>query len=217
MAWRVLGFSVTIVQTDSGGELWGSKAFRQRLFKEAQFIVEPTGGENSATNGKAKRAIGMLGIQMQLLLYAASLEPIFWCFALLHATTLSNIKPHPEGCMSPHVELFNTPPNLTSLRIFGSPIYCVDRCVTRCHPNFATKKGIWLGLHGTTEICGYMDTLTRKFGYAHHYIIDELDLNQLPGDCNPAARLLAGHPLPNAITEQLKTSLMELSQTSPCG
>jgi hypothetical protein len=65
--------------------------------------------------------------QAQRLLYAAGLEPIFRCFALLHATTLSNIKPCSEGHMLPHIKLFNTPPNLTSLRIFGSPIYWVDR------------------------------------------------------------------------------------------
>jgi hypothetical protein len=55
-----------------------------------------------------------------------------------------------------------------------------------------------------------MDIVTRKFGYAHHYIVDELDLNQMPGDQNPAAKILAGHPLPLAITEQIKTSLMEV-------
>jgi hypothetical protein len=150
-------------------------------------IVEPTGGKNSAANGKAERAIGTLGVQAQLLLYAAGLDPIFWCFALLHASTLSNIKPRADGRSSPHIELFNTPPNLTSLRIFGSPIYRVDRRVTRRRPDSATKKGIWLGLHGTAEICVYMDTTTKKFGYAHNYIVDKLDLNKLPGDQNPAA------------------------------
>jgi hypothetical protein len=67
---------VTIVRTDGGGELWGSKDFCCRLFEEAQVIVEPTGGESSAANGKTKRAIGILGVQAQLLLYAAGLEPI---------------------------------------------------------------------------------------------------------------------------------------------
>jgi hypothetical protein len=210
MARRVLGFSVTIVRTDGGGELWGSAAFRKRLFEEAQVIVEPTGGENSAANGKAERAIGMLGVQAQLLLYGAGLDPIFWCFALLHATTLSNIKPRAEGRLSPHMELFGTPPNLTSLRIFGSSIYRVDRRVTRRRPESATKKGIWLGLHGTAEICVFMDSLTKKFGYGHHYVVDELDLNKLPGDRNPAARILAGHPLPDNIQDQLKTELMTI-------
>jgi hypothetical protein len=53
------------------------------------------------------------------------------------------------------------------------------------------------------EICVYMDTLTKKFGYTNHYIVDELDLNKLPGDRNPAACLLAGHPLPTDMTQQM--------------
>ena len=81
MAHRVLGFAVNIIRTDGGGELWGSKDFWKRLFEETQVMVEPTGGENSAANGKAEHAIGMLGVQTQLLLYAAGLDPIFCCFA----------------------------------------------------------------------------------------------------------------------------------------
>jgi hypothetical protein len=93
MTHRVLGFSVTVVHTDGGGELWGSNDFWRCLFEEAQVLVEPTRGENSAANGKAEQAIGMLGTQTQLLLCAAGLDPIFWCFALCQAATLSNIKP----------------------------------------------------------------------------------------------------------------------------
>jgi hypothetical protein len=193
---RLLGFSIAVVRTDGGGELWGSNDFRRRLFEEAQVLVEPTGGENSAANGKAERAIGMLGTQTQLLLCGAGLDPIFWCFALCHAATLSNIKPRTNGRSCPHIELFNSPPKVTSLRIFGSPIYRVDRRLTRRRPESATKKGIWLGLHGTADICVYMDINTKQFGYAHHYVVDELDLNKLPGDRTPAVRLLAGQPLP---------------------
>jgi hypothetical protein len=124
----------------------------------------------------------MLGVQTQLLLYAAGLEPIFWCFTLLHAATLSNIQPCSDGRPSPHVELFKTPPNLTSLHIFGSPLYCVDRCVTHHCLDLATKKGMWLSLRGMAEMCVYMDTLTKMFRYCHHYIVHKLDLNKLPGD-----------------------------------
>jgi hypothetical protein len=74
---NILGFSVMIVCTYSGGKLWGSKYFCRCLFEEAHVIVEPTGGKNSAANGKAECAIGILGVQAQLLFYAASLKPIF--------------------------------------------------------------------------------------------------------------------------------------------
>jgi hypothetical protein len=152
----------------------------------------------------------MLGVQTQLLLYAAGLEPIFWCFALCHAAILSNIKPCSNGRLSPHVELFNSPPKLSNLRIFGSPIYRVDRRLTRRRPDSATKKGIWLGLHGTAEICTYMDITTKQFGYAHHYVVDELDLNKLPGDRTPAAQLLAGQPLPPDTLPLLQEQLLQV-------
>jgi hypothetical protein len=75
---------------------------------------------------------------------------------------------------------------VSSLRIFGFPVYCIDHQVTCRRPDSATKKGIWLGLHGTAAICVYMDMITKKFGYAHHYVVDEFDMNKLPGDHNPA-------------------------------
>jgi hypothetical protein len=176
-----------------GGELWSSNTFDCCLLEEAQVVVEPTGAKNSAANGKAERAIGILGIQMQLLLLCVTgLEPIFWYFALCHAAALSNIKPCSDGCPSPHVKLFNSPPNVTSLLIFGSPIYGIVCHLTQHRPDSATKKGIWLGLHGTANNSVYMDVNTKQFGYAHYYVVDELDLNKLPGDCNPVAHLLAG-------------------------
>jgi hypothetical protein len=72
------------------------------------------------------------------------------------------------------------------------------------------KKGIWLGLHGTAAICIYMDVNTKQFGYAHHYVVDELDLNKLPGDCNPAARLLAIQPLPTDTLPHLQEQLVQI-------
>jgi hypothetical protein len=39
----VFGFSVAVIRTDGGGELWGSKKWRDRLVEECNIIVEPTG------------------------------------------------------------------------------------------------------------------------------------------------------------------------------
>jgi hypothetical protein len=75
-------------------------------------------------------------------------------------------------------------------------MYRVDRRLTRHHPDSATNRGIWLGLYSTAKICVYMDVNTKQFWYAHHYVVDELDLNKLPGERNPATRLLPGQPLP---------------------
>jgi hypothetical protein len=82
-----------VIRTDGGGEVWGSTLFRQQLLKETQVIIEPTGSENSAANGKSKRSISQVGVQTQLLLYGSALDVIYWCFVHLHAKTLLNICP----------------------------------------------------------------------------------------------------------------------------
>jgi hypothetical protein len=50
----VFGFRVAVICTDGGGELWGSKKWRNRLAEECNVIIEPTGKENSASNGKSE-------------------------------------------------------------------------------------------------------------------------------------------------------------------
>jgi hypothetical protein len=57
-----LGVSFAVLQTDGGGELWGSHAFRNRLLKEAHCLIEPTGAYNSAANGLVEQGIGAVCI-----------------------------------------------------------------------------------------------------------------------------------------------------------
>jgi hypothetical protein len=206
----VFGFSVVVIRTDGGGELWGSHKWRNRLIEECQVIIEPTGKENSASNGKSERSIGVLGVQAQLLLCMSALDLIFWCFALLHGTLLLNLRPREGGRLCPFTEVFGTKAMIDALRIFGSLVYQVDRRYTRRRPESATKKGIWLGLHGTPQICVFMDSLTKRFNYGHHYIVDELDLHKLPNDRSPAARMLAGDPLPADATDTIHEALTQL-------
>jgi hypothetical protein len=92
--------------------------------------MEPTGAETSSANGKAKRSIGLAGVAMQLLVGMANLEVVLWCFALLHGVILLNVRPNSESGNNPFEALFKKIPNLTSLRIFGSTMYKVDRGLT---------------------------------------------------------------------------------------
>ena len=211
---RTLGFTIAVIRTDGGGELWGSTLFRQRLLEETQVIIEPTGSENSAANGKSERGIGQVGVQTQLLLYGSALDVVYWCFAILHATTLLNIRPRHDGRPSPHAMLFHNEPAknlLAAMRIFGSMIYKTDKRYTRRRPDSATIKGIWLGLHGTPQVCIYENFLTKQLGYAHHYVADELELHHLPGERSPAARFLAGEStLPTDSQKQLHDEIIRL-------
>jgi hypothetical protein len=98
-----------------------------------------------------------------------------------------------------------------AIRIFGSLVYQVDRRYTRRRPDSATRKGIWLGLHGTPQICVFMDQLTNRFHYGHHNIIDEFDLHKLPSDRSPAARMLAGDPIPADAADTIQDDLAQLA------
>jgi hypothetical protein len=174
---RYFGFSVCVIHTDGGGELWGSQLLRTTLSEmEPPVLMEPTGAETSSADGKAERSIGLAGVTTQLLLGMANLKVVFWCFALLHGVILLNVRPNSESGNSPFEALFKKIPNLTSLRIFGSTMYKVDQRLTRRRPDSATRSCIWLGLHGTQAICNYMDQITNSLGYAHHYVITSLTL-----------------------------------------
>jgi hypothetical protein len=113
--------------------------------------------------------------QNELLLGMANLEVIFWCFALLHDVILLNVHPNTDSGISPFEALFKKRPYLTSLRISGSTMYKVDCCLTHRRPDSATRSCIWLGFHGTHAVCNYMGQVTNSLGYAHHYVVAELD------------------------------------------
>jgi hypothetical protein len=209
---RYFGVSVCGIRTDGGGELWGSLLLRKTLSEmDPPVLMEPTGGaETSSANGKAKRNIGLAGVTTQLLLGMSNLEVIFWCFSLLHGVILFNVRPHTESGVSPFEALFKKTQNLTSLRIFGSTMYKVDPRLTRRRPDSATRSCIWLGLHGTQAVCNYMDQITKSLGYAHHYVVDELDTATLPGDRSLAAKLLSGLTTDGPLSGLLRSDLMAL-------
>jgi hypothetical protein len=206
---RYFGFPVCVIRTDGGGALWGSLMLRKTLSEMLPpVLMEPTGAETSSANGKAERSIGLAGVTTQLLLGMSNVEVIFWCFALLHGVILLNVRPHSESGISPFEALLKKTPNLTALRIFG--MYKVDRRLTRRRPDSATRSCIWLGLHGTQAVCNYMDVITKSLGYAHHYVVDELDTATLPGDRSLAAKVLSGLTTHGPLTELLQKDLLQL-------
>jgi hypothetical protein len=202
---------VCVIRTDGGGELWGSQLLQKTLSEmEPPILMEPTGAETSSANGKAERNIGLAGVTTQLLLGMSNLEVVFWCFALLHGVILLNVRPNSESGNSPFEALFKKAPNLASLRIFGSTMYKVDRRLTQRRPDSATRSCVWLGLHGTQAICNYMDHITKSLGYAHHYVVDELDTATLPGDRGLAVKVLSGLFTDGPLADLLRADLLAL-------
>jgi hypothetical protein len=64
--------------------------------------------------------------------------------------------------------------------------------LTRRRPESATITGRFLRYAGSHHIITYKNDLTGAILYAHHAAIDELDLQNLPGDRGPAAKCLSG-------------------------
>jgi hypothetical protein len=208
---RYFGFPVCVIRTDGGGELWGSLLLRKTLGEmDPPVLMEPTGAETSSANGKAERSIGLAGVTTQLLLGMSNLEVIFWCFALLQGVILLNVCPHSESGVNPFEALFKKKPNLSSLRIFGSTMYKVDRRLTRRRPDSASRTCVWLDLHGTQAICNYVDSVTKSLGYAHHYIVNELDTATLPGNRSLAAKVLSGLTTDGPLTDLLQADITTL-------
>jgi hypothetical protein len=209
---RYFGFSVCVIRTDGGGELWGSQLLRKTLSEmEPPVLMEPTGAETSSAIRKAEQTIGLAGVTTQLFLLGMSnLEVVFWCFALLHGVILLNVRPNSESGNSPFEALFKKTPNLMSLRIFGSTIYKVDRKLTLRCPDSTTRLCVWLGLHGTQAICNYMDQITKSLGYAHYYVVDELDTGTLCGDRGLAAKVLSGLTTDGPLADLLRDDLLAL-------
>jgi hypothetical protein len=54
-----LGLAFAVLRLDGGGKLWGCHVLQQGLL-EKKVLLEPTGGANSAANGKAERTIGVI-------------------------------------------------------------------------------------------------------------------------------------------------------------
>jgi hypothetical protein len=63
-------------------------------------------------------------------------------------------------------------------------------------PQVELAKEHGLAYMGGAQRCVFMEAITKKFGFGHHYVVDELNLHLIVGDCIPAAWILAGDPLP---------------------
>jgi hypothetical protein len=55
-----------------------------------------------------------------------------------------------------------------------------------------------------------MDQVTKSLGYAHHYVVDELDTATLPGDRSLAARVLSGLTTDGPIADLLRDAILSL-------
>jgi hypothetical protein len=55
-----------------------------------------------------------------------------------------------------------------------------------------------------------MDQVTKSLGYAHHYVVDELNTATLPGDRSLAAKVLSGLTADGPISDLLCEDILSL-------
>jgi dUTP pyrophosphatase len=160
------------IRTDEGGELWGSHKFQQAI-KDAGFIMEATAPDASFQNGLAERLNRTYGDMMRSLLHTANLGPEYWSWALLHATYLKNRIPHRTIGRSPYEAYTGKQPELTRLRVFGSPV--IVRLPGRRQGKLDkhTTSGIFLGYTATSTNIYYRDNHTKRIKLATHVTFDE--------------------------------------------
>ncbi|EJK59937.1 hypothetical protein THAOC_19786 [Thalassiosira oceanica] len=162
-----------VIRCDQGGELARSSRFRQVMFEQHRYIVEPTGADSPSQNGGAERVNGTLAVIVRTLLYGSCLDASFWSAALLHAVYLYNRRVHSAINKTPFEAWYGRKPNLKLLRTFGARV-----CVRR--PGDRRSKldrhdftGIFLGYTATDQNVRYLDLDTGVVKTSHHAAFDE--------------------------------------------
>jgi hypothetical protein len=203
------------VQTDKGGELWGSHVF-QKAIAESKFLLEPTAPDTPSQNGLAERPNQTLATMVRCLLHSANLGHEYWSFALLHATYLKNRLPHSSINTTPYHKYTNKRPSAKLLRIFGCPI--IVRNPGR-HPtklDMHTSSGIFLGYTATDKNVYCIDCHTGRIKTGTHCIFDEAAMTLPPAMNPPAAKALqqlgySNHTATGKIVQQsMDTSQQEI-------
>ena len=107
-----------MIRCDQGGELARSEDFRTRVFKECDYVVEPTGADDPSQNGGAETWNGTFAVTVRALLYGAALSAMYWSAALVHAVFLHNVWVHSRMGRTPHEAWYGSSPDLKRLRMF---------------------------------------------------------------------------------------------------
>lgn len=177
------------VRVDQGGDLGKSQAFKD-MIAEAQFSLELTGNDASASNGMAENPNKMLGQMMRCMLHSSELGPEYWSWALTQAVYIKNRIPHQSIKTSPYQKFTGTIPDLSGLRIFGSKVYVRQSGKRRFKLDHNASHGIFLGYTATDKNVLYIDQESGKVKTGTHVIFDEAHMSEAASKAPLAAQTL---------------------------
>jgi hypothetical protein len=219
---KTYGVPALAWRTDDGGELWGSDEFRVTVASQ-HCVMESTGGYNSTSNGKAETRVKSCKNTTFYLLYMSALARNYWCFAIMHAAGLLNMRPRSDGCAPSFEEWTGKRVDIGDCRVFGSRTHAVIQQKTRATSDIAprTHSGTYLGIQGTPRIVMLQDDQA-SLRYAHHVVVDELQ-HDLATDTkhNPASHFLSGQIVDTGhrgtLLRELDTLEISSDRWLPCG
>ena len=163
-----------VVRTDQGGELAKCKAF-QNMIGAQGYTVETTGPDNSKQNGIVERPHRTLADMTRAALMDAGLSNRYWSDSIIHAVFVKNRLPHKAFDMerTPYEMLTGSKPDLSQLRIFGSPITTrkPGKRPVKLDPH--CYNGIFLRYTKTMKNIVYLDEKSKRIKTTSYAQFDE--------------------------------------------
>ncbi len=125
-------------------------------------------------NGLIERVFATLFPRVRALLIGGHLPEAFWGLALKHAVYLYNVLPHSalEG-LSPHQAATGEVPDLSVLRVFGSPAYAVLPPDQRTKLAPTAQQGLWVGFQPVNGCARVFLQATRSVVEVLAPVVDE--------------------------------------------
>jgi len=200
------------IRTDEGGELWSSHAFQKMVF-DMGYIPQVTATDATFQNGIAERPNRTFGDIMRALLHGANLGPEYWSWALLYAVHLKNRAPHSAIHTTPFQAYTGKRPDISTLRIFGSPVIARLPGWRPAKLDAHTTSGIFLGFTATEKNVYYRDTTSGKIKIGTHITFDEAGFTLPRQSLTPTQRALqdTGYAQPIHRPTPHETTTTELS------
>jgi hypothetical protein len=194
------GSSVSILQTDNGGE-FSSHEFRRKL-TDLGVRIQTSVAYNPEQNGVAERMNRTLIDRARALLLHASMPPTFWQCAVATAAHVSNRLPSSTNNGRSPYELWTAHiPNLGHLRVFGCRAYA--HIPPQLRTKFDAKSRACTFTGYATQQRGYMlyDEKAKSFFSSRSVIFDEANLPfQVKASPNPTVIV---HPINTPIYDDI--------------
>ncbi|KAM1941073.1 hypothetical protein ACFX13_028698 [Malus domestica] len=164
--------SIRILQSDGGGEYVGLQF--QNFLKNKGILHHKSCPYTPQQNGLAERKNRHITETAVTLLQQASLPPKFWYHACATAVYLINRMPTPVLAMqSPFAKLYNSPPKLDHLKIFGCACYPSLRPYRSHKLEPKTSECIFLGYAAQYKGIICFNPKDNKLIVSRHVLFDE--------------------------------------------